>query len=163
MATSDSTRPPSVGEVIGQVLGRVSRERRPLLLAIAERMAAERYRGWAADVDDPEVRAGLIACAAREDEIADRVEAVFPDPAAVQQRLLATFPELPQLNRDVFAGRPLADQFAIQAAGERVGAATWRAFAAAWPDAAAREAFLACAPLEEASAEFLDGLRGRSA
>ncbi len=154
---------PDVPAILGALVARVAEAERPLFLAIAERMAAERYRGWAADVDDPEVRAGLIACAAREDEIADRVEAVFPDPAAVQQRLLATFPELPQLNRDVFAGRPLADQFAIQAAGERVGAATWRAFAAAWPGAAAREAFLACAPLEEASAEFLEGLRRRSA
>jgi hypothetical protein len=154
---------PDVPAILGALVARVAQAERPLFLALAERMAAERYRGWAADVDDPDVRAGLIACAAREDEIADRVEAVFPDPAAVQQRLLATFPELPQLNRDVFAGRPLADQFAIQAAGERVGAATWRAFAAAWPDAAARDAFLACAPLEEASAEFLDGLRSRGA
>jgi hypothetical protein len=154
---------PDVPAILGALVARVAQAEQPLFLAIAERMAAERYRGWADHVDDPDVRAGLIACAAREDEIADRVEAVFPDPAAVQQRLLAAFPELPQLNRDVFAGRPLADQFAIQASGERVGAATWRAFAGAWPDAAAREAFLACAPLEEASAVFLEGLRGRFA
>ena len=42
-------------------------------------MAAERYRGWAGAVDDATVRAGLLACAAREDEIAARVEAVHPD------------------------------------------------------------------------------------
>ena len=152
---------PDVPAILGALVARVAPADRPLFLAIAERMAADRYRGWADEVDDPDVRAGLIACAAREDEIADRVEAVFPDPAAVQQRLLAEFPELPQLNREVFAGRPLAQQFAIQAAGERVGATTWRAFAKAWPDAGGREAFLACAPLEEASAEFLDALRGR--
>ena len=150
---------PDVAAILGPLLARVSPAEQPLLLAVAERMAAERYRRWADEVDDPGVRAGLIACAAREDEIADRVESVFPDPAAVQQRLAAAFPDLPAINRDIFAGRPLAEQFAIQAAGERLGAATWRAFAAARPDAAGREAFLACAPLEEASAVFLEKLR----
>jgi hypothetical protein len=140
-------------------LARVAPADQPLLLAIAERLAAERYRRWADEIGDAVLRAGLIACAAREDEIADRVEAVFPDPAGVQQRLRDAHPDLPAINRDLFAGRPLAEQFAIQAAGERLGAATWRAFAAARPDAAGREAFLACAPLEEASAVFLEKLR----
>ena len=154
---------PDVGAILGALIARVEPAEQPLFLAIAERMAADRYRGWADDVQAPELRAGLLACAAREDEIAERVEAIHPDPATVQNRLLAAFPDLGRLNRDVFAGRPLADQFAIQAAGERIGAATWRAFAAARPDAAGRDAFLACAPLEEASADFLEGLRGRFA
>lgn len=150
---------PNVAAILGPVLARVSPADQPLLLAMAERMAAERYRRWADEVDDAGVRAGLIACAAREDEIADRVESVFPDATAVQQRIAAALPDLPAINRDLFAGRPLAEQFAIQAAGERAGAATWRALAAARPDAAGREAFLACAPLEEASAVFLERLR----
>ena len=154
---------PDVAAILGPVLARVSAEDQPLLLAIAERLAAERYRGWADQVDDPALRAGFLACAAREDEIADRVEAVFPDPAATQRRLRAAVPDLDTINRDVFAGRPLKDQLAIQAAAERLGAATWRAFAAARTDTAARDAFLACAPLEEASAAFLDGVRSRFA
>lgn len=153
---------PDLGAILGPLLARVSPAEQPLLLAIAERMAAERYRHWADEVDDPAARAGLIACAAREDEIADRVESVFPDPGGVQQRLQAAHPDLAAINRDVFAERPLAEQFAIQAAGERLGAATWRAFAAARPDAAGRDAFLACAPLEEASAVFLEQLRDGS-
>ena len=61
------------------------------------------------------------------------------------------------MNRTLFADRPLADQFTIQAGGERVGASTWRAFAehAAAP---AREVYLACAELEERSAEVLESL-----
>ncbi len=150
---------PDVGAILAPLLGAVDAAERPLLLAIAERMAAERYRGWAAEVDDPAMRAGLLACAAREDEIASKVEAVHPDAAAVQARLHAAHPELVAINAAIFADRPLAEQFAIQAAGERLGATTWRAFAASHPDPTARAAFLACAPLEEASAVFLESLR----
>lgn len=149
---------PDVGAVLAPLLGAVAPAERPLLLAIAERMAAERYRGWAAQVEDPAVRAGLLACAAREDEIAAEVEAVHVDAAAVQARLRAGHPELVEINASIFADRPLTEQFAIQAAGERLGANTWRAFAAAQPDPTARAAYLACAPLEEASAAFLESL-----
>jgi hypothetical protein len=155
-----SGRPlPDVGAILAPLLGSVAPAERPLLLAIAERMAAERYRGWAGQVDDAAVRAGLLACAAREDEIASRVESVHADAAAVQARLRAGHPELVEINASIFADRPLAEQFAIQAAGERLGATTWRALAAAHPDPTARAAFLACAPLEEASAVFLESLR----
>jgi hypothetical protein len=151
---------PDIGAILAPLLGGVAPGERPLLLAIAERMAAERNRRWADEVGDAQVRAGLLACAAREDEIASRVEAVHPDAAAVQQRLRAAHPDLGTINDAIFAGWPLAEQFAIQASGERLGAATWRALAALRPDEAGREAFLACAPLEEASAVFLESLRG---
>jgi hypothetical protein len=151
---------PDVGAVLRPLLERVPAADRPLFLALAERMAAERYRGWAAQVDDPAERAGLLACAAREDDIAARVEALYPDATAGQARIRAALPELPALAEGIFGGRPLAEQLAIQAAGERLGAATWRALAEA-PDAeAARATFLACAPLEEASADFLATLLG---
>jgi hypothetical protein len=154
---SDRTLP-DIGAILAPLLGAVTPAERPLLLAIAERMAAERYRGWAGAVDDATVRAGLLACAAREDEIAARVEAVHPDADGAQGRLRAAHPELVTINEAIFAGRPLAEQFAIQATGERLGAATWRALAALRPDEVGREAFLACAPLEEASALFLESL-----
>jgi hypothetical protein len=158
MMVTTTTPLPDVQKVLGALVASVAPGERPLLVAIAERMAAERYRDWADHVADPSTKAGLVACAAREDEIATRVEAVHADAAAVQGRLRAEHPELVALNASVFAGRPLAEQFAIQAAGERVGAATWRAFAAATGDGAMRAAFLACAPLEEASAQFLESL-----
>jgi hypothetical protein len=152
---------PDVAAILGPLLAGVGPAERPLLLAIAERMAAERYRRWAGEVADAEVRTGLLACAEREDEIASRVEAAVVDAAAVQQRLRADHPTLAAINDGIFAGRPLREQFAIQASGERLGAATWRGFAAAHPDAAIRAAFLACAPLEEASAAFLEGVLAR--
>lgn len=162
MASHEATDLPNVAEILGPLLGRVEPERRPLLLALAERMAAERYRGWAEEVSDPAQRAELRSCADREEEIASRIEALTPDAAAVQRDIVAKLPDLDEINRSVFAGRPLADQFAIQADGERAGGATWQAFAAGTTDESARAAFLACADLEEMSARVLDGLLGRS-
>jgi hypothetical protein len=152
---------PDVGAVLAPLLAQVPRAQQPLLIALAERMAAERYRGWAGEWDAPDGRAALLACAAREEEIAAKVEALFPDAAALQRDLRAKHPELPELNRSLFADRPLAEQFAIQANGERLGAATWRSFARQEEDGARRAALLACAELEEASAKVLDGLLGR--
>ena len=157
MATSDTSRLPNVGEVIGQVLGRVPRERQPLLLAIAERMAADRYRVWATLVASPADQTALRACAAREEDIAARVERLHPDAAAVQRALRDELPELDTITRTLFA-RPLADQLRIQAEGERLGAATWTAFAAHETDAARRVVLLDCAQLEIASAETLERL-----
>jgi NAD(P)-dependent dehydrogenase (short-subunit alcohol dehydrogenase family) len=147
---------PNVAEVLASILQRVPAERQPLLIAIAERLAAERYRGWAAAVADR--KADLLACAAREEDIAGRIEALYPDPAASQRELLAANPELEEVNRALFAGRPLPQQFTIQAQGERLGAATWRALAQRAETTAARETFLACAQLEEQSAVVLEGL-----
>ena len=87
----------------------------------------------------------------------------LPDASRIQREILASPPDLEDINRSLFAGRPLHEQFAIQAQGERVGAPTWRSFAARESDAAKRAAFLACAPLEEASAAVLEALlRGQA-
>ena len=149
---------PSVGEALAPVLARVPREQQPLLIALAERLAAERYRSWAGELSDPSQRAQLLECGEREEEIARRVEALHPGAAAIQRELLAKHPEAAEINRSLFAGRPLAQQFAIQAQGERLGAATWRAFARHEADAGRRDTLLACAELEEASALVLEAL-----
>ncbi len=148
---------PSIANLLGSVLQRVAAPHRPLFIALAERLAAERYRRWARDASAP-ARRDLLACAAREDTIADRVAALYPDAATLQQSLRADHPELDEVNEAVFAGRPLAEQFAIQAAGERAGAAAWRSFAAQTDDDGARGTFLACAELEEQSATCLESI-----
>lgn len=78
--------------------------------------------------------------------------------AAIQRELLAAHPEVADINRSLFAGRPLAEQFRVQAQGERLGAATWRAFASHETDAGRRDTLLVCAELEEASALVLEAL-----
>ncbi len=149
---------PNVSEILRPLLQRTPPEQQPLLIAFAERLAAERYRGWADGAADEARKSQLLACAAREDEIARRIESLYPEAAATERELLDKPPELEEINRSVFADRPLAQQFAIQAAGERLGAATWRAFAAAAQSDHARQAFLTCAELEEESAVALETL-----
>jgi len=149
---------PNVAELLAPLLARVSPDRQPLFLAIAERLAAERYRGWAADPAYAAQRDRLLACSAREEEIAKRVEALRPDATAVQQEILAANPDLLGINRDLFASLSVPDQMTTQAGGERAGAAAWRAFAAETKSEAARSTFLACAELEEASAAVLDDI-----
>ena len=148
---------PSVGELVGPIVGGVSEEQRPLLIALAEKIAAGRYRSWAEGASASDSRK-LLACADREDEIARRVEALYPEAAAVQADLLAKHPDLEQAYRELFSGRPIEDQYAIQADGERLGAATWRAFARDTDRDDARPVFLDCAELEEASAAVLEAL-----
>ncbi len=148
---------PNIAEVVGPILERIPLKQRPLFVAIAERLAAKRYREWAEASKQARQRAALLACADREEEIAGRIEALYPDAAAIQAELLAGHPDLEDLNRSIFAERPLEDQYTIQARGERIGASTWRSFAKN-ADAAARETFLSCAELEEQSATTLESI-----
>lgn len=154
---STASRLPNVGEALAPTLAATAPAERPLLIALAERMAAQRYRGWADRCGRPELEAPLRACAEREEEIARCVEALFDDAGSTQARLRGEHPGLEDLNRSLFEGRPLAEQYAIQARGERLGAATWRSLAR---DAApaARASYLRCAALEEQSAELLESL-----
>lgn len=147
---------PNLAEVIGPLLQRLPAEKQPLLIALAERMAAERYRRWAGEATDAGRRSLLLACAEREEQIAARVESLYANAEAERRELLASHPELVETNRAIFAGRPLAQQFAIQAQGERLGAATWRAFAQQTADERRRGVFIGCAALEEDSAVVLE-------
>jgi hypothetical protein len=155
---TDEAPLPDIARAIGPLLERVPREHRALLVAIAERMAAARYRSWAGEPSLAAHADALSACADREETIARRVETLNADAGRIQQALRDAHPELETLNAEFFAGHSLADQLTLQARAERLGAATWRAFAKEEGDAEAREAFLACAELEEASAEVLESI-----
>jgi len=150
---------PDVGALLAPTLARTPAADRPLLIALAERMAAQRYRAWAADA--PGHAAVLLECAAREESIAEHVEGLHPDAPARQAGLRDATPELDVLNRTLFEGLPLRDQFTVQARGERLGAATWRALAAASSETA--ETYLLCAELEERSAEALESILAETA
>ena len=79
---------PSFGELIAPIIGNVPEEQRPLLVALAEKIAAGRYRDWAEQASGSD-RHALLACADREEEIARRVESLYPDAAAVLEALVA--------------------------------------------------------------------------
>lgn len=149
---------PNVPEILRQALRNIDPKLQPFLLAKLERLAAQRYRIWASEHPDPSVKEGLLACADREEEIARRVESLDPDAAAIQNKLLSDNPDLLELNRTPFEGRPLKVQFAMQAQGEMAGAAAWKAYGAAASDPLAGELLQSCGPLEEANAAFLQTL-----
>lgn len=149
---------PDLAKILGQALQTIEPGQRPVLLAALERLAGQRYRVWANEHPDPSVKEGLLACAEREEEIARRVESLHPDAAETQNRLLSENPQLLDLNRTLFEGRPIKDQFTMQAQGERAGAAAWRAYGAAAAEQSAQELLQSCSTLEEANADFLQSL-----
>lgn len=149
---------PTIASTIGPRILALPRADQPVVVAYAERVAAGRYRAWAEAAKDPASAAALRECADREEEIARRVEAIYPNAAETQRAYLAEHTDLEAVYASIFEGQPLAVQYATQADGERLGAATWRSFAAEQQDPARREVFLACALLEEASAQVLETL-----
>jgi hypothetical protein len=146
---------PDIGEAVAPILVATAPERRPLLVALAERRAARRYREWAAAPDLARFRSDLLACAAREEEIAARVEGLYPAGAGEAIDAVSGA-AVDRAGAGLFGGRPLADQLTIQARGERLGVATWQAFARNEPDAHRRDVLESCAPLEEESAVTLE-------
>ncbi len=112
---------------------------------------------WANRV--PEHARGLLECAAREDNIADRVLALYPadEPAQVAAMDNAIGPAK-DCYYDVFSTLTPVQQMRIQANAERQGAAAWRAMIESEPDSAKKAALEQCARIEEASADYLDQL-----
>lgn len=148
---------PNLGDVIGPILAEAPEEHLPYVIAFAERLAAKRYRVWASQIAAPEHRDQLLACADREEEIASRVEALSDAAAKIQSDFLAAHPDVESAYASLFEGRPLADQLRIQAAGERLGAATWRGLAQGMHGDTS-DTVASCAPLEEQSAQVLEEL-----
>lgn len=155
--TDSESNIPNIADILAGVLRNIDPKLQPMLLAKLERLAAKRYRAWASDQTDQAVKEGLLACADREEEIASRVESLEPNAPAIQAKLISEHPELLDLNRTLFEGRPLEVQFAIQAEGERAGAAAWRAYASAASDPSVQELLQSCSALEQANADFLQG------
>jgi hypothetical protein len=149
---------PDFDAMLGGLVGSVSAEKAPLLIALLERVAAGRYRQWAAA---PECRAQeteLLACAGREEQIADRIEALYPDARLLQKDIMEELPQLASVEEDLFGGRSIRHQFAILAAGERSGAGVWERLAESATSERARETMKSCVALEHANADALEAL-----
>ena len=133
----------------------------PRIMATLERAAADRYRTWAGVCPEPVEAEGLRACAAREEEVAACIERAFPSQPDEQRHIGSVLPQIAEAFRSAMAQRPVIEQYAIQAAAERRGAAFWRTHASSIPDASIRETLSVCAQLEERSAEFLEAIVNR--
>jgi hypothetical protein len=147
---------PDLVALLGPFLERLPARVHPRFLAALERRAAERYLAWAAGHDDAGTAAGLRAAAEREVAIASHVEDLFPEAAGDADLLVEVVREVAEGFGALLQGRALREQLAIQAAGERAGAATWRRLATRETDPGRRAVLERCAMLEEESARFLE-------
>jgi len=136
----------------------VPEESRVGFLARLERSAADRYREWAAESGD--LAEGLIACADREDEIANRAEKLVPVRPEHEEIVVEALAKARALYAGAFEGHPLRDKIIIQAHAERQGSLAWLGFASQTDDAAMKQEFLTLAGLEVASAEHIDEALG---
>ncbi len=152
-----SEQPGSIVEAFGALLPDLAPDEVPMLLAILERIAGTKYRSWAQEAADDVERAGLLACAEREDEIAVFIESLEDDAAARAAQLRERFPDLEERYDSVMSALDRTEQLRVQAEGELGGADYMRQFAAAAEGAvAARFESLACC--EEANSKFLSAL-----
>jgi hypothetical protein len=145
---------PNFGEVLAEYLSDVEADALPFLLAQLERTAAARYRQWADEV--PEHREGLLACAVREDEIADRAEALFPPTDDHRAQVFGMIGPAKAAYYAVFDGYTPLEQMTIQASAERQGAGAWQSLKDVHP--AEAEALDELSGIEAESADYLDNL-----
>ncbi len=145
---------PNFGELLAEHLGGVPQEAYPYLLSQLERTAADRFRGWADDV--PAHREGILACAAREDEIADKVEAMFPPSDEHRELVAGIIPNAKATYYTAFENYTPVEQMTIQANAERQGAGAWQTLKALYPERADEMDELSA--IEISSAEYLDEL-----
>lgn len=115
---------PSFGALLGEYIGSVPEASRPRFLARLERGAADRYRGWAAQL--PEHAETLLACAASEEQIAIRVDALYPVIGEHLAAIEAALPPAKAAYFAVFEGLSVKQQLALQAAAERQGSQAWQ-------------------------------------
>lgn len=144
---------PNFGELLGPCLAQVPAEALPRFLALLERGAAERYRTWAGDI--PEHVEVFLACAMREDRIADLIEQCWPTTDSVRDQFDGPLIEAHRLYHGVFDGLSPWEQLDIQANAELQGAAAWRGIAGNLTDAVVIAELERCAKLEEESAREL--------
>lgn len=150
---------PDFGQLLGPFITPIPEASRPAMLSAMERFAANRYRDWAKECP-PEDRDELLACAAREEEIARRVLALFPATAGDEDKIDAELTRAGEAYAGVFENLSLSEKYFVQAAAERQGASAWRGIAAQQEDDAARRELATCAELEEESATCLEQLLG---
>lgn len=147
---------PQFGALLRSHIASVPDAARPAFLSGLERSAAARYREWADAT--PEHAEVLLECAAREDEIAELVAALFPIEPDMQQAVDHALPEAVALYYEVFAPYSVLDQLYLQSEAELQGAQAWVGIAAATDDPAAREVLARCTALETESAEAVKEL-----
>lgn len=146
---SDWPEVPQFGALLREHIARVSDAARPAFLAGLERSAAARYRAWAEAL--PDHADDLLACAAREDRIADLVSDLFPVSAEDRAAIDEALPGAVATYYEVFAPFSVEEQLYLQSEAELQGAMAWVGISSTVSDTSAREILSRCTELEEES------------
>ena len=128
---------PQFGALLRSHITGVPDAARPVFLSGLERSAAARYREWADAA--PEYAGVLLGCAAREDEIAELVAALFPIEPDMQQAVDDALPAAVAVYYDVFASYSVLDQLYLQSEAELQGAQAWVSVASDVDDPTTRD------------------------
>ena len=96
----------TMAEIVGTAIGKYVPEEQRLVAALAERIAASRYRAWAETIGDEDHRSTLQRCAEREEEIAQRVESLHPNAPALREQMPKDNPDLHHPHPDPLAWSP---------------------------------------------------------
>lgn len=148
------SQPASITDAFLPLVPEIPEAEIPMMIAILERIAAGKYAGWADSAEDPIERSGLLACEAREVEIAEFIESLYPDPQATIASLYARFPDLQARYDAVLDGKARSEQLRIQSEGELGGADFMQQFADA-NTGAVKARFASLAACEQANSKFL--------
>lgn len=147
---------PQFGALLRSHIASVPDVARPAFLSGLERSAAARYREWADAA--PQHAEVLLECAAREDEIAELIAALFPIAPDVQQTVDEALPGAIAVYYEVFAPYDVLDQLYLQSEAELQGAQAWVGIAAGIDDPATCETLARCTALEQESAAAVKDL-----
>ncbi len=150
---------PNFGALLLPVLSRVPDIARPRFLALLERTAADRYRAWAAEL--VQEADALNGCAQREDEIADRIEALFDIDEDSLAELRGLLPDARALYYAAFDGFSIDEQLRMQADAELQGASAWRSIARRLSDTSVIAELDRCSAIEEESSRVVTELLER--
>jgi hypothetical protein len=153
---SSTPEPPNFGELLAEYILSVPEASRPRFLARLERGAADRYRAWAAEL--PAHADLLLDCAASEEQIAIRADAIY---AAIPEDLAAIEAALPPAKEayfSVFEGLSVKQQLVLQAAAERQGSQAWQGLKQSGLTADHLKELDALTALELTSAERVEAL-----
>jgi hypothetical protein len=135
-----------------------TKEYRPLLLSLIERQAALRLRAWSTELVDTIQRRILLACAEQKEEIARRIEALFPNALAIENEITDSVPEVTHVSQQLFRPVRMQARLATQALVDRICVNAYRELAEREGFEQARQTLISCAVLESKAAEGIEGM-----
>lgn len=140
------------------LLNRFSEEYKPLLLCLVERQAAARLRNWAVDADDAVCQRVMITCAEQKEEVARRVEALFPDARDIEDQICMEIPEVARFDRELSQNDSLKKRLVMQVSDDRLNARVFQKMAGEERREQARHTLLSCVVLEQKNADCLESV-----